>query len=68
MCAGALYWSQIGRVVVGASDEKRGAISTHKNLLHPGTEVKSGVLEHDASQLLQTFFQQKRQDKKYGWN
>lgn len=68
MCAGALYWTQIGRIVIGASDSKRGAISTKKELIHPTTEIKMGVMENDSVRLLQTFFQEKRQDRKYGWN
>ena len=60
MCAGALYWSQLGRLVFGASDEKRGYRS-HKTSLHPKTKVSSGVCEMEASQILQAFFKQKRE-------
>ncbi|WP_010520616.1 nucleoside deaminase [Aquimarina agarivorans] len=59
MCAGALYWSQISRVVYGASDPKRGckAMGTQ---LHPKTTLIGGVLADDCEQLLKLFFMQKR--------
>ncbi|RTE55511.1 nucleoside deaminase [Arenibacter aquaticus] len=59
MCAGALYWSQIPKIVYGASDVERGfrAMGT---TLHPKTKVVSGVLEEEASNLLKQFFIQKR--------
>lgn len=59
MCAGALYWSQIGHVVYGASDTKRG-YHLHGELLHPRTEVVKGVLQDECSQLVKAFFDQKR--------
>ena len=59
MCAGALYWSQIARVVIGARDEKRGFIN--KNVeLHPKTELITGILESECSHLVKSFFQDKR--------
>ena len=59
MCAGALYWSQIARVVIGARDEKRGFIN--KNVeLHPKTELITGILESECSHLVKFFFQDKR--------
>ena len=59
MCAGALYWSQIVRVVIGARDEKRGFIN--KNVeLHPKTELITGILERECSHLVKSFFQGKR--------
>lgn len=59
MCAGALYWSQIARVVIGARDEKRGFIN--KNVeLHPKTELITGILESECSHLVKSFFQGKR--------
>ena len=59
MCAGALYWSQIARVVIGARDEKRGFIN--KNVeLHPKTELITGMLENECSHLVKSFFQGKR--------
>jgi tRNA(adenine34) deaminase len=60
MCAGALGWSQIGRVVYGAPDEKRGFKSFAPNALHPRTELVSGVLEYECSKLMKDFFVQKR--------
>ena len=59
MCAGALYWSQISRVVFGASDEERG-YQKMKTKLHPKTKVTSGILAEEASQLLKRFFIEKR--------
>lgn len=59
MCAGALAWSQISKVVIGARDEKRGF--TNKNLqLHPKTEVVVGVLESECSSIVKNFFKEKR--------
>ena len=59
MCAGALYWSQISKIVFGASDEHRGfeKMGTH---LHPKTTVIRGVLANEASELLKRFFAKKR--------
>ena len=59
MCAGALYWSQIDKVVFAASDEKRGA-STVGELYHPKTKIVGGVLESEGRELMQKFFQKKR--------
>ena len=59
MCAGASYWTQIGKIVYGASEEKRG----FKNLnttLHPKTKVIGGVLENECGELLTRFFIEKR--------
>ena len=60
MCAGALYWTQIGKVVFGAADEKRGYSIHDKNLLHPKTQVLTGVLESEASKLVTEFFKKMR--------
>ncbi len=60
MCAGALFWSQIGRVVYGAADPKRGYLTGGKNLLHPKTSVEKGVLEQECSTLLVNFFKKRR--------
>ena len=59
MCAGALYWSQISKIVFGATDEKRGyrAMGTQ---LHPKTVVVSGVLAEESRDLMQRFFMEKR--------
>ena len=59
MCCGALNWSQISKVVIGARDEQRGFIN--KNLsLHPKTEIVSGVLENECSAIIKEFFKNKR--------
>ena len=60
MCAGALGWSQISRVVYGARDEKRGYTKYAPQALHPKTQVTSGVLEDECSALMQQFFVRKR--------
>lgn len=60
MCAGALGWAQISRIVYGAKDEKRGYTAYALKALHPKTEVQAGVLEEDCRELMQTFFQNKR--------
>jgi tRNA(adenine34) deaminase len=60
MCAGALYWSQIGRVVYGAKDEKRGASRLQENIYHPKTQITSGIMEEECSKLLKDFFKKKR--------
>ena len=60
MCAGALYWSQVDRVVFAARDVKRGASATGTSLYHPATIVENGVMEADCSQLLKDFFARKR--------
>lgn len=59
MCAGALYWSQISKVVYGASDASRG-YNTMGGKLHPKTEVVFGVLETECAALMKNFFQAKR--------
>lgn len=60
MCAGALGWSQIPRVVYGAADEKRGFRRFAPQALHPRCKVVSGVLEEECSTLMKSFFQRKR--------
>ena len=60
MCAGALAWSQIGRVVYGARDPKRGFSLFSPSLLHPRTEVTSGVLADACGQAVSSFFRDKR--------
>lgn len=60
MCAGALFWSQISYVIYGASDEKRGCQSVGKNLFHPKTIVKGGVLSEECAALMKDFFKKKR--------
>jgi len=59
MCSGALSWSQISKVVIGARDEQRGFIN--KNLsLHPKTEIITGVMENECSSIVKEFFKSKR--------
>ena len=60
MCAGALAWSQIGRVVYGAIDPKRGFSLFSPSLMHPKTEVTAGVLAQECSRLVTDFFRNKR--------
>lgn len=60
MCAGAIGWAQIGRVVYGADDEKRGFRRFAPNALHPKAEVVEGVLEEECKKLMQDFFKQRR--------
>ncbi len=60
MCAGAIYWSRVGRLVYGASDDKRGFMRYGKELLHPTTKVEFGILYEECGALLSTFFTHKR--------
>ena len=60
MCAGALGWSQISKIVYGASDLKKGFTTLEKNILHPKTEVENGILKEECEQLLNDFFAKKR--------
>lgn len=61
MCGGALYWSQIGRVVYAASDEKRGYSQTSQDILHPKTQVENGLLSSHAEVLIEEFFRKMRE-------
>ena len=60
MCAGAIYWSQVGRLVFGAAEEKRGFLSLSKPVLHPKTEVVSGIMAEESEALLKEFFSMRR--------
>lgn len=60
MCAGALHWAQLGRVVFGAFDEKAGYRRFGGRLLHPRTQVTGGVLEAECADLMKAFFRKKR--------
>ena len=66
MCAGAAFWTRIGRVVYGARDDKRGGLDFHgkrkEGLLHPKTELVGGVLEDECAELLTTFFRSRRKN------
>ena len=61
MCAGALHWAQLGKLVFGTFDEKKGFSLWEKNLLHPKTKWTGGVLEDEAAALLRSFFAERRQ-------
>ena len=60
MCAGAIAWSQMGRVVYGAEDEKRGYRRLAPDVLHPKTKVEQGVCAEEASELMKKFFRDRR--------
>jgi len=60
MCAGALAWTQLGRLVYGADDDKRGFMRFGKKLLHPKTKVELGVMKEDCELLMRQFFQELR--------
>jgi tRNA(adenine34) deaminase len=61
MCAGATYWSQIGKIVYGAADDKRGYSKFHDQIIHPKTQIIGGVMEHDCGALISDFFYKVRQ-------
>lgn len=60
MCAGAIGWSQLGRLVYGASDDKRGFMRFAPEALHPKTKVTKGVMEEECKEIIQDFFKSKR--------
>lgn len=60
MCAGAIGWSQLGKLVFGAEDEKRGYQKYAPNALHPKTVVVKGILKDDCSSIMKLFFQKRR--------
>ena len=60
MCAGALAWSQMGRIVYGAPDQRRGYSLFTPSLLHPRTEVTGGILQEECVELMLEFFRSKR--------
>lgn len=60
MCAGAIYWAQLGKLIYGATDEKKGFTLLNARVLHPKTEIVSGVLKEQASMLMKSFFTKKR--------
>ena len=65
MCAGASYWTQIGEIIYGAKDEKRGysKYSETSGILHPSCKIRGGVLSEECAEILQKFFQKKRTSK-----
>ena len=60
MCAGAIAWSQIGKLVYGTRDEKRGYLKYAPQALHPKTEVIGGILADEAADMMKNFFKKKR--------
>jgi len=60
MCAGALQWSQISKIVYGASDDTRGFMRYGKEMVHPKTKLEYGVKHDECSEMLKTFFAKKR--------
>jgi tRNA(adenine34) deaminase len=60
MCGGAAYWTQLKKVVYGARDKKRGFSNLSQNILHPKTEIESGLLQEECTELLSDFFKRKR--------
>ncbi|WP_338874212.1 nucleoside deaminase [Spirosoma sp. SC4-14] len=60
MCAGALFWAQVGRLVIGAPDPKRGYSRISAPILHPKTQLETGVLAVESQELLQKFFRRLR--------
>lgn len=60
MCAGASFWTRIGKIVYGASDERRGYARLDENVLHQTTEVLGGILENECGELVKLFFRKKR--------
>lgn len=60
MCAGALYWAQLGRLVFAATDSKRGYFTVGSSLLHPSTVVEGGLMSEESVAILQDFFRDKR--------
>jgi tRNA(adenine34) deaminase len=60
MCAGAAFWTRIGKIVFGATDERRGYSRLTEKVLHPVTQIESGVLAQQCSDLMRSYFQAKR--------
>ncbi len=60
MCAGAAFWTQLGKIVYGATDEKRGFTLVRQSLLHPRTVVQGGIMNRECSELVKNFFAGKR--------
>jgi tRNA(adenine34) deaminase len=60
MCGGALAWAQLGQLIYGASDPRRGYLHLAPKTSHPKTQILSGILEQDCLQLIQDFFREKR--------
>src|SRR5579863_8056644 len=60
MCAGACFWTQIGRIVYGATDPKRGYNCISSGMLHPKTKITTGIMEEECSAILKNYFERKR--------
>jgi tRNA(adenine34) deaminase len=60
MCAGAIHWAQLKRIVFAASDPKRGYLRINQNVLHPKTVVDQGIMAEECSQIIARFFKEKR--------
>jgi len=60
MCAGGAFWTQLGKIVYGADDEKRGYTLVRHSLVHPRTVVQGGIMKKECSRLLNDFFEKKR--------
>ena len=60
MCAGASYWTQIGKIVYGAKDKKRGFSKYSSAVLHPSTKITGGLLKNECAEILKRFFSKKR--------
>lgn len=63
MCSGAAFWTQMGRIVYGATDFKRGISAVSNQILHPSTQVTGGVLAQESAALLTAFFKKKRESE-----
>jgi len=63
MCAGAIAWAQLGTLVYGADDPKKGYTKLSNNILHPRTIVRYGILQEETSQILKHFFKERREKK-----
>jgi tRNA(adenine34) deaminase len=56
MCGGGIFWSQLGRLVIGAPDEKRGFLRLNPSIIHPKTIIETGILREESEELLHRFF------------
>jgi tRNA(adenine34) deaminase len=62
MCAGALFWTQIGRIVIGARDEKRGFARLEPAVTHPKTKVEFGLMGLECEEMIKDFFKEMRRN------
>ena len=60
MCAGAAFWTQIGKIVFGAADPRRGYRSVNSSIIHPKTEIVNGIMAEECGQIVVDFFKEKR--------